>query len=77
MKLWTLWDSGALVLMRRFSSEGSLSDGQADFSFEDLLSFVAGADRLPLFRLSTLISLRFYSQVGNCLRIFLLLAESY
>ncbi|TWW58458.1 hypothetical protein D4764_07G0011770, partial [Takifugu flavidus] len=37
-------------------------DGQADFSFEDLLSFITGAGRLPLFGLSTLISLRFYSQ---------------
>ncbi|XP_029684059.1 valacyclovir hydrolase [Takifugu rubripes] len=38
-------------------------DGQADFSFEDLLSFITGAGRLPLFGLSTLISLRFYSQL--------------
>lgn len=63
------------MLMRRFQSNCSLSDGRADFSFEHLLTFITGADRLPLFGLSTLISLRFYSQVGNWLRIFQLLAE--
>ena len=40
------------------------SDGQADFSFEDVLAFVTGADRLPPLGFPRLISLRFYSQVG-------------
>lgn len=57
-------------MMRRFESKSSLSDGQADFSFEELLSFITGAARLPLLGLSAFISLRFYSQVGNWLRIF-------
>lgn len=40
------------------------SDGQADFSFEDLLAFITGADHLPPLGFPGLISLRFYSQVG-------------
>lgn len=40
------------------------SDGQADFSFEDLLAFLTGADHLPPLGFPRLISLRFYSQVG-------------
>ncbi|XP_067369118.1 uncharacterized protein [Channa argus] len=39
-----------------------ISDGQADFSFEDLLAFIAGADHLPPLGFPRLISLRFYSQ---------------
>ncbi|XP_037627029.1 uncharacterized protein LOC119489002 isoform X1 [Sebastes umbrosus] len=37
-------------------------DGQADFSFEDLLTFITGADHLPPLGFPGLISLRFYSQ---------------
>lgn len=61
---------GMTRVMRRVQSKCSLSDGQADFSSEDLLSFITGAGRLPLLGPSTLVSLRFYSQVGNWLRIF-------
>ncbi|XP_045906489.1 uncharacterized protein LOC123971612 isoform X1 [Micropterus dolomieu] len=39
-----------------------VSDGQADFSFEDLLAFVTGADHLPPLGFPRLISLHFYSQ---------------
>nr|XP_020442851.1 uncharacterized protein LOC109952225 isoform X2 [Monopterus albus] len=39
-----------------------ISDGQADFSFEELLAFITGADHLPAFGLSRNISLHFYSQ---------------
>ncbi|XP_035509464.1 uncharacterized protein LOC118321997 [Morone saxatilis] len=39
-----------------------VSDGQADFSFEDLLAFITGADHLPPLGFPRLISLRFYSQ---------------
>lgn len=42
-----------------------LSGGRADFSLEDLLAFITGADRLPPLGLPTPISLRFYSQVGD------------
>ncbi|KAM4547894.1 uncharacterized protein PAE49_016380 [Odontesthes bonariensis] len=42
-----------------------VSDGQTDFSFEDLLIFVTGADRLPPLGFRKLISLRFYSQGVN------------
>uniref|UniRef100_H3D450 HECT domain-containing protein n=2 Tax=Tetraodon nigroviridis TaxID=99883 RepID=H3D450_TETNG len=36
--------------------------GRADFSLEDLLTFITAADRLPPLGLPTLIPLRFYSQ---------------
>ncbi|XP_075944560.1 uncharacterized protein LOC142946850 isoform X2 [Anarhichas minor] len=39
-----------------------VSDGKADFSFEDLLAFITGADHLPPLGFPRLISLRFYSQ---------------
>nr|XP_008282516.1 PREDICTED: uncharacterized protein LOC103359089 [Stegastes partitus] len=39
-----------------------VSDGQAEFSCEELLSFITGTDHLPPPGLPTLISLRFYSQ---------------
>ncbi|KAL6108345.1 uncharacterized protein ACO6RY_18896 [Pungitius sinensis] len=39
-----------------------VSDGKANFSFEDLLAFISGADHLPRLGFSTMISLRFYSQ---------------
>ncbi|XP_031725580.1 uncharacterized protein LOC116395664 [Anarrhichthys ocellatus] len=39
-----------------------VSDGEADFSFEDLLAFITGADHLPPLGFPRLISLRFYSQ---------------
>ncbi|XP_042272961.1 uncharacterized protein LOC121900595 [Thunnus maccoyii] len=39
-----------------------VSDGQADFSFEDLLAFITGADHLPPLGFPRLISLHFYSQ---------------
>lgn len=42
----------------------SLSDAQANFSFEDLLTFITGGDHLPPLGLPRLISLCFYSQVG-------------
>lgn len=40
------------------------SDGKAEFSFEDLLTFITGADRLPPLGFPRFISLCFYSQVG-------------
>uniref|UniRef100_A0A8P4GUY1 HECT domain-containing protein n=2 Tax=Dicentrarchus labrax TaxID=13489 RepID=A0A8P4GUY1_DICLA len=40
----------------------AISDGQADFSFENLLAFITGADHLPPLGFPRLISLRFYSQ---------------
>lgn len=40
------------------------SDGKAEFSFEDLLTFITGADRLPPLGFPRSISLCFYSQVG-------------
>lgn len=39
-----------------------ISDGQTDYSFEDLLAFITGADHLPPPGFPRLISLRFYSQ---------------
>ncbi|XP_068581224.1 uncharacterized protein [Cebidichthys violaceus] len=39
-----------------------VSDGKVDFSFEDLLVFITGADHLPPLGFPRLISLRFYSQ---------------
>ncbi|XP_023129690.2 uncharacterized protein LOC111570912 isoform X2 [Amphiprion ocellaris] len=39
-----------------------VSDGQAEFSFEDLLTFITGGDQLPAHGFPTLIFLRFYSQ---------------
>ncbi|CAK6972814.1 uncharacterized protein LOC121900595 [Scomber scombrus] len=39
-----------------------VSDAQADFSFEDLLTFITGADHLPSLGFPRLISLCFYSQ---------------
>nr|XP_033478032.1 uncharacterized protein LOC117254121 [Epinephelus lanceolatus] len=39
-----------------------VSDGQTDYSFEDLLAFITGADHLPPPGFPRLISLRFYSQ---------------
>ncbi|XP_031138210.1 uncharacterized protein LOC116038146 [Sander lucioperca] len=39
-----------------------ISDGEADLSFEDLLTFIIGADHLPPLGFPRLISLRFYSQ---------------
>lgn len=41
-----------------------ISDGQATFSFEDLLVFVSGLDHIPPLGFSSSISLRFYSQGG-------------
>ncbi|XP_039983743.1 uncharacterized protein LOC120790376 isoform X2 [Xiphias gladius] len=41
-----------------------VSNGRADFSFEDVLAFVTGADHLPPLGFPRLISLRFYSQDG-------------
>lgn len=42
-----------------------LLDHKADFSFEDLLTFITGADHLHPLGLSSQIYLRFYSQVRN------------
>ncbi|XP_047444104.1 uncharacterized protein LOC125009904 [Mugil cephalus] len=39
-----------------------VGDGQTDFSFEDLLVFITGADHLPPLGFPRLISLHFYSQ---------------
>ncbi|XP_028258998.1 uncharacterized protein LOC114434185 [Parambassis ranga] len=39
-----------------------VNEGQAGFSFEDLLAFITGADHLPPLGFHQLISLRFYSQ---------------
>ncbi|MEQ2282844.1 hypothetical protein AMECASPLE_004956 [Ameca splendens] len=39
-----------------------VSDGEAYFSFEDLLLFISGADHYPPLGFTKLISLRFYSQ---------------
>ncbi|XP_018526424.1 uncharacterized protein LOC108879587 [Lates calcarifer] len=41
-----------------------ISNGEADFSFEDILAFITGADHLPPLGFPRLISLRFYSQDG-------------
>lgn len=41
------------------------SDGRTDFSFEDLLTFITGADHLPPLGFPRSISLRFYCQVGS------------
>uniref|UniRef100_A0A3B4UYK5 HECT domain-containing protein n=1 Tax=Seriola dumerili TaxID=41447 RepID=A0A3B4UYK5_SERDU len=41
-----------------------VSNGQTDFSFEDILAFITGADHLPPLGFPRLISLRFYSQDG-------------
>ncbi|XP_034035355.1 uncharacterized protein LOC117518352 isoform X2 [Thalassophryne amazonica] len=40
-----------------------INEGRADFSLEDLLTFITGADRLPPGGFSKLVCLRFYSQV--------------
>lgn len=42
-----------------------MSDGEADFSFEDLLTFIAGADHLHPLGFPSQIFLRFYTQVCN------------
>ncbi|KAK2835161.1 hypothetical protein Q5P01_015645 [Channa striata] len=42
-----------------------IGDGQADFSFEDLLAFITGADHLPPLGFPRLIALRFYSQEAS------------
>nr|XP_046247374.1 uncharacterized protein LOC124060441 isoform X2 [Scatophagus argus] len=42
-----------------------VSDGQADFSFEDLLAFITGVDHLPPLGFPRLICLHFYSQDVN------------
>lgn len=41
---------------------GYISDGEAALSFEDLLTFITGADHLPPLGFSRPITLRFYSQ---------------
>ncbi|AWP10574.1 putative G2/M phase-specific E3 ubiquitin-protein ligase-like [Scophthalmus maximus] len=41
-----------------------VGNGQADFSFEDVLAFITGADHLPPLGFARLISLCFYSQDG-------------
>ncbi|XP_042370041.1 G2/M phase-specific E3 ubiquitin-protein ligase-like [Plectropomus leopardus] len=48
-----------------------VSDGQTDFSFEDLLAFITGADHLPPLGFTTSISLCFYSQdtSTSCVRL--------
>ncbi|XP_071760322.1 G2/M phase-specific E3 ubiquitin-protein ligase-like [Centroberyx gerrardi] len=40
-------------------------DSQTDFSFEDLLAFITGADHLPPLGFPRSISLRFYCQDGS------------
>ncbi|XP_026201828.1 G2/M phase-specific E3 ubiquitin-protein ligase-like [Anabas testudineus] len=46
-----------------------ISDGQAEFFFEDLLAFITGADHLPPLGFLRLISLRFYSQDADKSRV--------
>ncbi|KAM7012595.1 G2/M phase-specific E3 ubiquitin-protein ligase-like [Tautogolabrus adspersus] len=53
-----------------------ISDGQADFSLEELLCFITGADHRPPLGFPELISLRFYTQEGSMSGVHLLNAST-